>query len=237
MFSVYDGVQTNMNRKYRYINQKFILILVSLILFFFYQKFFTKSSTIFIPRVRNNPKYTLRKNLTLKRISLAYYTTLYRKRVDSHEKIFNDNLKQICDIMDPENYQLADSVLVNLVDFVRFPILSNGMSYRSLHQSQLWIVNSEESPRNSYKTVDMKHITELDDWFNLTSTIKPESDFHIQYRVCFNEVLILELHRFANMKLEKRPNKQHLNTEYFISVTVPNSLVVGFLIFWLFDCL
>jgi len=30
----------------------------------------------------------------------------------------------------------------------------------------------------------MKDITELDDWFNLTSTLKPESDFHVQYRVC-----------------------------------------------------
>jgi hypothetical protein len=57
-------------------------------------------------------------------------------------------------------------------------------SYRSFHQSQLWIVHSEESPRNSYRTIKMKDINELDHWFNLTATLKPESDFHIQYRVC-----------------------------------------------------
>ena len=72
--------------------------------------------------------------------------------------------------------------LFSIVDFVRFPI-----SYKNRSPSQLWIFYSEESPRNSYNKIEMKDITDLDDWFNLTSTLQPESDFHIQYRVCFNE--------------------------------------------------
>jgi hypothetical protein len=78
---------------------------------------------------------------------------------------------------------MSDRDFFSIIDFIRLPI-----SYRNLHQSQLWIFYSEESPRNSYKKFDIKDITDLDDWFNLTATLKPESDFHIQYRVCLNEV-------------------------------------------------
>jgi len=167
-----------MNHKY---NRKLILYLIIIIIITFciYENFFIRTHQIYPSSI-----HIIHKNLTFKKISIAHYTTLYGIRTDSHSKIFNDNLKQICDILDPEDYSLADSVFVSLVDFVRFPILLNGSSYRSLHQSQLWIVHSEESPRNSYKTIEMKDITELDNWFNLTSTLKPESDFHIQYRVC-----------------------------------------------------
>jgi hypothetical protein len=73
-------------------------------------------------------------------------------------------------MLDPEEYPFADSVIVSLVDFVRFPSLSNEKdSYRKKYQSQLWLF----------------HITYLDDWFNLTATLKPESDVHVQYKVDF----------------------------------------------------
>jgi hypothetical protein len=171
-----------MNRKYICINRKLILYLIILIIITFciYQNFLIRTTR----QSYTSSIHINHKNLTFKKISIAHYTTLYGIRTDSHSKIFNDNLKQICDILDPEDYSLADSVFVSLVDFIRFPILSNGSSYRSLYPSQLWIVHSEESPRNSYKTIKIKDITELDNWFNLTSTFKPESDFHIQYRVC-----------------------------------------------------
>jgi hypothetical protein len=178
-----------MNRKYRCINQKlilFILFIIILTIFSFYEVFFLKPQQPYIPHVSINRTSISNQNVTFKKISIAYYTTVYGTRTDSRSKIFNDNLKQICDILDPEDYPLADSVFVSLVDFVRFPSSSsNGISYRSSHQSQLWILHSEESPRNSYRTAKMNDITELDDWFNLTATFKPESDFHIQYRVGF----------------------------------------------------
>ncbi|CAF4802502.1 unnamed protein product [Rotaria sp. Silwood1] len=171
------------NRKNQYIYQKIILFLIiSFIIFFISQNFLIKIQKTFIKHIYNNHTFILNNNLTFKKVSIAHYTTSYGIRTDSHTKIFNDNLKHICNILDPEDYSLADSVFVNLVDFVHFPILSNDISYRSLHQSQLWIVHSEESPRNSYRTVDMKNIKDFDDWFNLTSTFKPESDFHVQYR-------------------------------------------------------
>jgi hypothetical protein len=163
------------------INQKLIfsLLLILIILFCIYQNLLNKSQQTY-----TTPIHVNRQNLAFKKISIAHYTTLYRIRTDSHSKIFNENLKQICEIFNPEDYALADYVFVSLVDFYRFPGSTNGISYRSLHQEQLWIVHSEESPRNSYRTIQMKDITELDDWFNLTSTLKPESDFHVQYRVC-----------------------------------------------------
>jgi hypothetical protein len=165
----------------RCINQKLILyfLLIVVILFCIYQNFLNKSYT-----TTTTPVHIIHQNLKLKKISIAHYTTLYGIRTDSQSKIFNENLKQICEIFNPEDYALADNVFVSLVDFNRFPNSINGISYRSLHQSQLWIVHSEESPKNSYRTIQMKNITELDDWFNLTSTFKPESDFHVQYRVC-----------------------------------------------------
>ncbi|CAF0842234.1 unnamed protein product [Adineta steineri] len=155
------------------------LLIISLIIFFFYYNIHLKSQQqqLFIPRLRINHEKLLNQNLTFKKVSIAYYTTSYLIRTDSHTKIFNKNLEEICEILDPEDYPLADSVFVNIVDFTRFP-----KSYRHLHQSQLWIFHSEESPRNSYRTVNMKNIVELDDWFNLTSTFRPESDFHIKYR-------------------------------------------------------
>jgi hypothetical protein len=144
-------------------------------MFFSYQNFFIKSKQTYISSpIDINHKH----NSTFKKISIAHYTTSYGLRTDSHTKIFNDNLNPICHILNPEDYSLADSVFVSMVDTGQLPV-----SYRHLHQSQLWIFHSEESPRNSYRTVKIKNITELDDWFNLTATLKPESDFHIQYRV------------------------------------------------------
>jgi len=164
-----------MIRKSKCILYPFIIIII---IFCIYQNIPIKS--------HQSPIHINHKNLTFKKVSIAHYTTLYGIRTDSHSKIFNNNLKEICDILDPEDYSLADSVFVSLIDLIRLPTLSNGYSYRSLYQSQLWIVHSEESPRNSYRTIQMKDKTELDNWFNLTSTFKPESDFHIQYRVCLH---------------------------------------------------
>jgi len=176
-----------MNRNYLCIDRKIILLLsigFILIIFFFYQNFLIKSQPHpFVPPIYINQRHILNTNVTLKKISIAHYTKLYGTRTDSHTSSFNDNLKPICQILDPEDYLLADSVFFSVVDFVRLPV-----SYRNLHQSQLWIFYSEESPRNSYGKFKMKDIKDLDDWFNLTSTLKPESDFHIQYRVCLNEV-------------------------------------------------
>lgn len=117
-----------------------------------------------------------------RKISITHYTTVYGIRTDSHSKIFNDNLQSICQIFDPEDYSFADSVLVSLVDWKHLPKPINGISYRTNHPSQLWIIYSEESPRNSYRTMKINELDKLDHWFNLTATLKPESDFHIQYR-------------------------------------------------------
>lgn len=159
-------------------NQKFILYLSLsiIILFSVYQNFLIKSKQRILQTIN-----VQKKNVTFKKVSIAHYTTLYGIRTDSNTKIFNENLNQICHILNPDDYLLADSIFVSLVDLIRLPYEYS--SYRLLNPSQLWIVHSEESPRNSYKTVEMKDITELDNWFNLTSTLKPESDFHVQYRV------------------------------------------------------
>lgn len=117
-------------------------------------------------------------SISHRKISIVHYTNLYGIRTDSHSKIFNENLASICQILDPDDYPLADSVFVSLVDLKSLP----GISYRRLHSSQLWIAHSEESPRNSYRKIDQNDWNIIDSWFNLTATLKPESDFHIQYR-------------------------------------------------------
>ncbi|CAF3460612.1 unnamed protein product [Rotaria sp. Silwood1] len=131
------------------------------------------------------PQIRFRSNQSgpFKKVSVAHYTATYGSRTDSHSNVFNTNLKQICEIYDPEEYVFADGVIVSLVDFVYFPTLSNKKElYREKHQSQLWLIQIEESPRNSYRRAQINNITDLDDWFNLTATLKPESDYHIQYR-------------------------------------------------------
>lgn len=152
-----------------------VLISVTIVLVLIYQNSLVRSRTLVFPRFRLGQPQA---NATFKKIAIAHYTTTYGIRTDSNSKVLNENLQQICEILDPEDYALADSVFVSIVDFDRFP-----RAYRRAHPSQLWIFHAEESPRNSYGTVEMNDITELDDWFNLTATLKPESDFHIQYRV------------------------------------------------------
>ena len=123
-------------------------------------------------------------SIAFKKVSIAHYTATYGVRTDSSSKVLNDNLREVCEILDPEEYVQADSIVACLVDLVHFPTLSNpAESYRRKYSSQLWLIHTEESPRNSYRSVRMKNITDLDDWFNLTATLKPESDFHIQYKV------------------------------------------------------
>ena len=160
-----------MIRYIKCLNQKRILSLILIIIITFC--IYSNSS------IKKPPPILLHhhQNVTFKNVSIAHYTTLYNIRTDSHSKRLNENLKQICHILDPEDYAVADHVFVSLVDLTHLPSLFN---YRHLHQSQLWIVHSEESPRNSYGKIQIK---DLDDWFNLTSTLKPESDFHLQYRV------------------------------------------------------
>jgi hypothetical protein len=158
----------------------FILFLILIYIFYYLSITTPRQPYIPIMRIKSN------KNNSSKKISIAHYTTTYGTRTDSHSNIFNTNLKQICDILDPEEYLYANSVIVSLVDFVYFPTLLNKKDlYRKKYQSQLWLFHTEESPRNSYRTVQINNITDLDDWFNLTATLKPESDIHIQYKVHF----------------------------------------------------
>lgn len=166
----------------------FLLIFFIILIYYFYYISITTPRQPYIPPVRTK----LNQSILFQKVSIAHYTTTYGARTDSHSNIFNSNLKQICDILDPEEYPYADGVIVSLVDFVRFPVLSNKKElYRKKYQSQLWVFHAEESPRNSYRTVQMKNITDLDDWFNLTATLKPESDIHIQYKVCIHLVYII----------------------------------------------
>jgi hypothetical protein len=158
----------------------FVIILLIILIYSYYYRSITKPHQPFIPHVRIKPNRTS----LFKKISIAHYTTTYETRTDSRSNQFNNNLKEICHLIDPEEYPYADSVIVSLVDFAHFPSLPNKKdSYRKKYQSQLWLLHTEESPRNSYRTVEMKNITDLDDWFNLTATFKPESDIHIQYKV------------------------------------------------------
>ena len=160
----------------------FTLVLVSISVSGFYFHLILKPNSPYIPSIR----FSNNKIEPFRKVSIAHYTTTYGLRTDSRSNILNENLREVCDILDPEEYSYADSVIVSLVDFVRFPTLSNGDdSYRRKHPSQLWLVYTEESPRNSYRTAQINDITDLDDWFNLTATLKPESDIHIQYKVRF----------------------------------------------------
>ena len=147
-----------------------------------YSSLILRSRGPFVPDGKLRPSRT--SNSSFKKVSLAYYTTFYGSRKDSHSNFFNGDLDQICTGLDPEEYSDADTVLVSMVDFVRFPVLSDtNESYRTKHASQLWLLHVEESPRNSYRTVETKNVAELDNWFNLTASLKPESDLHIQYNV------------------------------------------------------
>lgn len=162
------------------IRRVFFLIPLLILFYIFYYLKITTPYSPFIPYVR----FKRYRNDSIEKISIAYYTTTYGLRTDSQSKVFNENLKEICHIIDPEEYPSADSVIVSIVDFVRFPDIDlQTVAYRQKYSSQLWVFHSEESPRNSYRTVKMKNITELDDWFNLTATFKPESDIHIAYKV------------------------------------------------------
>ena len=158
-----------------------ILLIFSIILIYtFYYQSITTPHEPFIPTIRIKSH----KNILFNKITIAHYTTTYGSRTDSHSKIFNQNFEKICEIIDPEEYIYADSIIVSLVDFSRFPTILNSKElYRKKYQSQLWVFYTEESPRNSYRTVKINNITELDNWFNLTATLKPESDIHIQYKV------------------------------------------------------
>jgi hypothetical protein len=147
-----------------------------------YSSFILQSQGAFVPLTNFRP---LRKsNSSFQKVSLVYYTTFYGTRKDSSSNFFNGDLNQICTVLDPEEYPNADGVLVSMVDFVRFPVLADSNeSYRKKHASQLWLLHVEESPRNSYRTIETKNVSELDDWFNLTTSLRPESDLHIQYKV------------------------------------------------------
>jgi hypothetical protein len=169
------------NKKW-FIRRLIIGIIVIILIYSFYYHSLTTPHTPFVPLVR----IRVNQNSSFKKISIAHYTTTYGTRTDSRSGTLPANLGQICELLDPEEYPYANGVVVSLVDFINFPTLENKKdSYRKKYQSQLWIMHSEESPRNSYRTVRIKNITELDDWFNLTATLKPESDVPIQYKVSF----------------------------------------------------
>ena len=175
-----------MSTKLNWLNQRRLFLSICFFCLCSYATYYhsiTRAPQPFIPH--NVFRSAYRKSKTpLEKVSIAHYTTIYGNRIDSKSKIFAGPLGQICEIIDPEDYFLADSVYVSLVDFAHFPTINNSQkAYRQNFSSQLWLMHSEESPRNSYRTVQIKNITDLDDWFNLTTTLKPESDFHIQYKV------------------------------------------------------
>ena len=120
-------------------------------------------------------------NLEWKKAKIAHYTALYGHRMDASSNVFDDHFKQICEIIEPEKYMFADAVIASIVDLTDLPRLSNGSSYREVHSSQFWLFYAEESPRNSYHR---KNIVDLDAWFDFSATLRSESDFPIQYRVC-----------------------------------------------------
>jgi hypothetical protein len=164
------------------IKRLLLLIFFGILIYIFYYFSITTPRLPYIPHIRIKSN----KTVLFKKVSIAHYTTTYGTRTDSHSNVFNTNLQEICEILDPEEYSYADSVIVSIVDFARFPTLYNKKElYRKKYQSQLWVFHTEESPRNSYRTVQINNITDLDDWFNLTATFKPQSDIHIQYKVRF----------------------------------------------------
>ncbi|CAF0942985.1 unnamed protein product [Didymodactylos carnosus] len=120
------------------------------------------------------------------KIRIAYYTPMLGNRIDSSstEKIFNQNFKKVCEMIDPEDFSMANIVIVSMPDLKRLP----ERDYRTHRKEQLWLFYTEESPHNTYKYYvknnpkQLFNTTIFDDWFNLTSTLKPESDFHIQYK-------------------------------------------------------
>ena len=180
----------------KWMTRRILLLIVSIFLISMYIHYrsITQSPRPYIPHVRIRPD----KTIPFKKISVAHYTTYFGTRTDSHSTVFNTNLKQVCDILDLEEYPYADGIIISLVDFVRFPSLPNkNESYRKKYQSQLWLFHTEESPRNAYRTVQMNKTTDLDDWFNLTATLKPESDIHVQYKVKLYKLLpIIEVSSF-----------------------------------------
>lgn len=189
IFNFFSAKYINFNiimyNQKRWTNRRILLliffIIVICILLYYYS--IIQSYEPYIPPVRIKRI----KTIPFKKVSVVHYTTTYGTRTDSYSNVFSKNLKQICDILDPEEYPYADSVIVTLTDFVRFPTLPDPKeSYRKKYQSQLWLLHVEESPRNSYRKVQMNNITELDDWFNLTTTLRPESDLQIQYKVYFH---------------------------------------------------
>ena len=166
------------------INRRCILFLILLLFLvpFLYFNHFARSHREFIPPVVLRSSIPL--NSSWRKVSIAHYTRTYEIRTDSHSPIFTSPLKEICEVIDPEEYRYADGVIVSLVDLVHLPIIQNDpRAYRKKYENQLWLIHIEESPRNSYRSVQIKNITELDDWFNLTATLRPESDIHIQYQV------------------------------------------------------
>jgi hypothetical protein len=169
----------------RFFNRKRIQISIGLLFvgsFTLYYFTIVRSHQSTVPHVHVALHQSM--NNSFKKISIAHYTTTYGARTDSRSIVLNKDLTHICQVLDPEHYSLADSVIVSLVDLVRFPTLLNrSETYRRVYAAQLWLVHTEESPRNSYRSVKINNIEELDDWFNLTATLKPDSDFHIQYKV------------------------------------------------------
>lgn len=191
------------------IRRVLLLIIILIVIYYFYYLSKTIPHRPFIPTIRIKSN----RSALFEKVSIVHYTTTYGSRTDSSSNIFNTNLNQICDILDPEDYLYANGVIVSVVDFVRFPLLSNQKGlYRKKYHKQLWVFHTEESPRNSYRTVQMNNITELDDWFNLTATLKPESDIHIQYKVyalLLSLIILFWLLLFLGISYKTRNNQTY----------------------------
>ena len=71
----------------------------------------------------------------------------------------------------------ADAVVVNANNLFYMP---SKTTYQR-RKKQIWVYHSMESEHMSFCSFHY-HITELDDWFNLTMTFKPDSDYVADYR-------------------------------------------------------
>jgi alpha-1,3-fucosyltransferase len=74
-------------------------------------------------------------------------------------------------------HEASDGVLVHASDLNYMP---SRQAYKR-NPKQLWSLTSTESQAHSFRS-NRFDLTELDDWFNLTLTFKPDSDCVIDYR-------------------------------------------------------
>lgn len=111
--------------------------------------------------------------------SIQVYTNYYGwawKHVGFGHKAFQDCPKEkrcysfkLPGSMGQQALEKSDGVLVHLPNLVQLP----SKTYYKRRSDQLWLFYTHESPRFSYCLRNYK-LTDLDDWFNLTCTVRTE---------------------------------------------------------------